>query len=113
MLAFLATGLYMATHFPMAHAAGEEIRYMYRANHVYVLLASLVSFALGLYWAGAKAGWRGKLALAGASLVLAAPFVLVYAFLFEAPRGTPERVATLLGVFLLAAGVLMQWPNRR
>src|SRR5207247_7900718 len=91
MLAVLASGLYMATHFPAAYATGEEVRYIYRANHVYVLLGSLVSFALGLYWTGAKAGWRGKLALAGAALVLAAPFVLVYAFFFEALRGTPRR----------------------
>ena len=39
--AFLGTGLYMARHFPGAYASDEAIRYMYRANHVYLLLASL------------------------------------------------------------------------
>ncbi len=111
-LAFLATGLYLATHFPASYAAGEHIRYAYRANHAYLLLASLLNFALGLYWPGLCAGWRGKLALTGVCLVLAAPFVLLYAFAYEAPRGSPERVATLIGVVLAFAGVLAQWPNR-
>ena len=111
-LAFLGTGLYLATHFPAAYAAGEELRYMYRANHVYVLLASLVNIALGLYWTGARSGWRGKLAFIGAWLALAAPFVLLSAFFFEAPRGMPERPLTFFGVLFALAGVLAQWPNR-
>ena len=72
-LAFVVTGLYLAMHFPAAYGAGEEIRYMYRANHVYVLFAALVNIALGLYWSAAKRGWRGKLALTGTALVLVAP----------------------------------------
>lgn len=112
LLAFLCTGLYMATHFPAAYATGEEIRYLYRANHIYVLLASLIGLTFGLYWSGARPGWRGKLALAGACLVLAAPVALACAFFFEAPQGTPERPMTFFGVLFALAGVLMQWPNR-
>jgi hypothetical protein len=111
-LAFLGTGLYMGTHFPAAYAANEEIRYMYRANHVYLLLASLINLAVGIYWTGLRAGWRGTLASAGTWFLLAAPLVLLYAFFFEAPQGTPERVWTLVGVAMLLAGVLAQWPNR-
>jgi hypothetical protein len=111
--AFLATGLYMARHFPGAYATGEEIRYMYRANHVYVLLASLVNIALGCYWPGPRAGWRGKLALAGGWLVLAALAVLLAAFFVEPPRGSPERGLTFLGVLLTLLGVAAQLPSRR
>lgn len=111
-LAFLGTGAYMATHFPAAYEGHETIRYMYRANHVYLLLGSLINLALGIYRPGSRPGWRGIVALAGSALVLAAPFVLLTAFFFEAPRGTPERAATLLGVLLLLIGVLAQWPNR-
>jgi hypothetical protein len=113
LLAFLATGLYMATHFPAAYAAGEEIRYMYRANHIYVLLASLVCLTFGLYWGGARPGWRGKLALVGACLVLAASAALVCAFFVEPPHGTPDRPITFFGVLFALVGVLLQWPNRR
>jgi hypothetical protein len=44
--------------------------------------------------------------------MLAAPFVLLDAFFFEAPRGMPERPLTLLGALLLLVGVLAQWPSR-
>jgi hypothetical protein len=111
-LAFLGTGAYMATHFPAAYEGHDAIRYMYRANHVYLLLGSLVNIAVGIYRTGTLPGWRGIIGRAGSSFMLAAPFVLLYAFFFEAPRGTPERAATLLGVLLLLIGVLAQWPNR-
>ena len=111
--AFLGTGLYMARNFPAAYAGGEEIRYMYRANHVYLLLASLVDIALGCYWSGARSGWRGKLALAGAWLLLLAPVVLLYAFFAEPSRGAPERGITFIGVLLMLLGVAGQLTNRR
>ena len=111
-LAFLGTGAYMATHFPAAYESHEAIRYMYRANHVYLLLGSLINLAVGIYRPGTRSGWRGIVALAGSALILAAPLALLYAFFFEAPRGTPERGVTLLGVALLLIGVLAQWPNR-
>jgi hypothetical protein len=111
-LAFLGTGAYMATHFPAAYEGHEAVRYLYRANHVYLLLGSLINLAVGIYRPGTQPGWRGKVALAGSALMLVAPLLLLYAFFFEAPRGTPERVATLLGALLLLLGVLAQWPNR-
>ena len=113
LFAFLATGLYMATHFPAAYAAGEEIRYMYRANHIYLLLASLVGLTLGFYWSGARPGWRGKVALVGVCLVLGAPALLGIAFFVEPPHASPERPLTFFGALFALAGVLMQWPNRR
>lgn len=111
-LAFLGTGAYMATHFPAAYEGHETIRYMYRANHVYLLLGSLLNVALGIYRTDTRPGWRGAVALIGSALVLAAPLVLFYAFFFEPPRGVPERPATLIGIVMLLAGVLAQWLNR-
>jgi len=111
-LAFLGTGAYMATHFPDAYAGGEPIRYMYRANHVYLLLASLVNLAIGMYRGSTRPGWRGVLGVTGSALVLAAPLILLYAFFAEPPRGVSERPATLIGAFVLLLGVLVQWPSR-
>src|SRR5207344_1862670 len=85
-LAFLGTGAWMATHFPAAYEGHEAIRYMYRANHVYLLLGSLINLAVGIYRTGSCPGWRGIVALAGSPLMLAAPLVLLAAFFFEAPR---------------------------
>jgi len=86
---------------------------MYRANHIYLLLASLVGITLGLHWTGARPGWRGKLGVIGACLVLAAAVALAGAFFVEPPQGSPDRPITFFGVLFALAGVLLQWPNRR
>ena len=45
--------------------------------------------------------------LLGSLLALAAPAVLCLAFFLEAPRPSPERVLTLLGVWALAVGIAL------
>src|SRR5262245_40414770 len=107
-LAFLGTGAYMATHFPAAYGSDEAIRYMYRANHVYLLLGSLVNLGVGIYRTGTQPGWRGVVGRVGSGFLLAAPILLLYAFFFEPPTGSDERVATFFGVLMLLVGVLAQ-----
>ena len=109
-LAFLGTGLYMASGFPQLYAGNEALRHMYRANHVYLLLASLVNLALGVYFAAPRAGWTALLSRIGSALVILSPFILCYAFFAEAPRASPERTFTFFGVLFAALGVMGQLP---
>jgi hypothetical protein len=106
-VAFLVTGVYMRAGFPDLYAANEVVRYLYRSNHVYVLLASLVNVALGVHLAPVAPGWRATVSTLGSILALAAPVVLCWAFFIEAPKASPERVLTLLGVVALAAGIAL------
>jgi hypothetical protein len=106
-LAFLATGLYMNAGFPDLYAGNEVMRYLYRSNHVYILLASLINVALGVHLTPAAPGWRATVSRVGSFLALVAPVVLCFAFFFEAPLATPERVWTLAGVAALAAGIAL------
>lgn len=106
-VAFLATGAYMRAGFPDLYAANEVLRYLYRSNHVYILLASLINVALGVHLAPTAQGWRATVSRVGSFLALAAPVVLCFAFFFEAPLATPERVWTLAGVAALAAGIAL------
>jgi hypothetical protein len=105
---FLATGIFMRAHFPDLYSANEALRYIYRANHVYILLASLANLALGVHLAGGRTGWRAKLSTVGSILALASPVVLCFAFVFEASKASPDRIVTLLGVFALAFGIAAQ-----
>src|SRR5262247_3362636 len=81
-VAFLATGAYMRAGFPDLYAGNEVLRYLYRSNHVYILLASLVNVALGVHLAPAPPGWRATVSLVGSFLVIVAPVVLCFAFFF-------------------------------
>src|SRR5262245_23409287 len=110
---FLGTGLYMRSGFPDLYASDEALRYMYRANHVYLLLASLVNMALGIYLIAPASGWRAVLSRIGSVLAILSPIVLCYAFFVEVPKASPERVFTALGIFLVALGVIAQLPSYR
>jgi hypothetical protein len=105
--AFLVTGAYMRTGFPDLYASNEVLRYLYRSNHVYVLLASLVNVALGVHLTPVAPGWRATVSLMGSLLALASPVVLCLAFFLEARVVTPERVLTLVGVIAVAAGIAL------
>ena len=104
---FLATGAYIRAGFPDLYATDEVLRYLYRSNHVYVLLASLVNVALGVHLAPVAPGWRATVSLIGSLLALASPAVLCFAFFVEAPVASPERVWTLVGVAAVAAGIAL------
>jgi hypothetical protein len=112
-LVFLGTGLYMRSGFPGLYGGNEALRYMYRANHIYLLLASLVNIVLGIYLAAPEAGWRALLSRIGSVLAILSSVLLCYAFFAEVPKASPERVFTALGVFSLAAGVVAQLPSYR
>lgn len=105
--AFVVTGAYMRAGFPDLYATNELLRYLYRSNHVYLLLASLVNIALGVHLTAAAPGWRGTVSLVGSLLALTAPVVLCFAFFFEAPVPTPERVLTQVGVVAVTAGIAL------
>jgi len=106
-VAFVVTGAYMRAGFPDLYAANEVLRYLYRSNHVYILLASLVNVALGVHLSPAGPGWRTAASLVGSVLALAAPVVLCFAFVIEAPVAQPERVWTLAGIAALTAGIAL------
>jgi len=108
---FLGTGLYMFRGFPDLYGANESVRYMYRANHVYVLLSSLINVAFGIYLVPLQTGWKARLGRIGSALLILSPLLLCYAFFAEAPKATPERVFTGLGVFALLLGVLAHLPS--
>jgi len=105
--AFLFTGAYMRSGFPELYAADEVLRYLYRSNHVYLLLASLVNVALGVHLTPSTPGWRARISSIGSLLALASPVVLCFAFFVEAPVPTPERVITQLGVIAVTAGIAL------
>lgn len=111
--AFLGTGVYLAKGFPELYRHDEALRFIYRANHVYVLLSSLVNLTLGVYLVPASAGWRSIASKLGSCLALASPVILLIAFVVETARVTPDRPLTSLGVALLLVGTLAQLPNYR
>jgi hypothetical protein len=105
-LVFLYTGWYMRSHFPAAYEQREAIRYLYRANHLYIMFSSVLNLVTGRYLVLAKLPWRRALQVAGSIALQAAIVVLITAFFLEPPSGGVLRKATLLGCVLAFVGGL-------
>ena len=103
---FLGTGLYLRTHFPQLHEGNDAIRYQFRANHVYILLASLANALVGLHLVAPEAirSWRAQVQRLGSLFVLLAPPLAGIAFAMEPPRASPERPLTLAAIVALLLG---------
>ncbi len=105
--AFLATGVYMKLGFPGLGPPGDLVRSLFRANHVYLLASGLLNLVVGIYLRPAHTPGRGRCQRAGSILLLAAPVVLLFAFVFDPPRGSFHRPATTLGMLALFAATVL------
>jgi len=97
---FLLT-VYMRLRFPGLYDHNQVVRFLFRANHIYLLASGLLNIAVGTYLAVAPGGWRRNLGIAGLLLYLAAPALLLVAFFYEPPQARPERYLTVIGVVVL------------
>ena len=103
---FLATGVYMRTHFPGIYRGDAGIRMQFRASHIYILLTALLNIGIGTYFFPQAQRWRRVLQRLGSILILPATPLVIAAFFYEPPRGSMQRPVTLLAVILLLAGTL-------
>jgi hypothetical protein len=106
-LTFLATGLYMRMNFPALYGSQEAARYLYRANHAYILYAGLLNLVLGTYLVARREPWKRLAQRLGSGLVVVAPVLLVWAFVVEPSRVVPERPRTSLGAMCALSGTLL------
>lgn len=112
-IVFLLTGLYMRFGFPGLYEEAEVIRFTFRANHVYILLAGLINVTLGIYMSVHHQSWKRHLQSIGSVFILMAPILLIVAFFYEARSGLPERYMTSIGIFSLFIGVICHTPGIR
>ncbi len=106
LLVFLATGVYMRTHFPGVYRGDPGIRMQFRASHIYILLTALLNVGIGSYFFPHGQRWRRVLQRVGSSFVLVATLIVIGDFFYEPPRGSMQRPITLLAVVLLLVGTL-------
>ena len=107
LLIFLATGQYMASLFPGLYEGNEVIRVLYRANHIYLLMAALINLALGIYLIQHGKNDRKYLQWFASVLIVISPMLLLYGFFFESTSTELERPATFWGVVFMLSGVLL------
>jgi hypothetical protein len=112
---FLGTGQYMDKVHDHLRGMDDARRLLFRSTHLYLLFASLVNLALGLYLRPAF-GWRRWVRPVGSVLILATPFLAAAAFFTEPWLSGLERPYSRLAAYGCLAGMLLHlvyWPAGR
>lgn len=109
---FLGTGFYMQLLFPAVYLHNESIRYLFRANHIYILFAGLLNIVVGTYVTFSEKEKQKKMQLAGSWALLLCQVVLMIAFFIEPPQAEPERIITSFGIYLALGGVALHALGR-
>jgi hypothetical protein len=105
--AFAVSGMYLRVKAPSVYLNDEVSHMMFRANHIYILMAGIANVAIGRYVVEAKDFRARFLQSFGMGLMMAASGVLIYAFTLEPLIGSMDRPRTTIGIVLLAAGTLL------
>jgi hypothetical protein len=102
-IAFLATGIYMRRYPAGMQSLDGGTRMVFRSRHIYLLLASLLNLAFGIYLRPASSLARRSAQVFGSMLILTAPAFLLAAFFQEPHRpepGGPFAFTAVIGLFV-------------
>lgn len=107
---FLATGLYLRSAFPELYGDREAVRFLFRANHVYILFSGLLNIMAALIPPASRKPVLQS--LGSLALVLSAP-VFIAAFVLEPSQASPMRPVTVTAAFLALIGAGLFVLTRR
>ena len=103
---FPLTGVYMRRYLADEFTVSDRLRFSVRANHIYILLSSLVHVSFGSYLrVSEKPRWANTQAVA--SLLLIVSTVLVITAFFIEPKAGLDRPFILLPMVSALAGTLL------
>lgn len=106
LVVFFITGIYMQDDFNHLHAGDQVVRYMYRASHIYLLLAAFVLFACSTS-AQPRTGVKLRHIMSD-TLILTGAAVLLAAFCIEPAGKMESREITLLALLSMLVGVTLK-----
>jgi hypothetical protein len=106
-LIFLGTGLLMRLFYSRAFETNYFVRMLFRASHIYILLAGLLNIALGSYLRLSGRKSARSIQVVGSICILLAPILLIGAFFYEPFRQSLNRPMTLYAMILLLTGTLL------
>lgn len=112
LILFIISGQYMGLVYggfsnPELYGHNEAVRYLFRANHIYLLLPALINLLLGSYLTLGKERWHRTMQYIGSALLLASTILLLAAFMIEPPQPSPERPWTYYGLITVFGGALL------
>ena len=105
LMAFIATGQYMDRVHDHLRQTPDVTRLLFRSTHIYLLLASIINLALGLYLSVSPIPWRRGMQRIGSLLLLAGPPLLLAGFSTEPWLSDLARPYTRPAIYGALAGI--------
>jgi hypothetical protein len=107
LIAFAATGQYMAWIHAGLQGMPDGPRLFFRSAHIYLLWGALLNLVLGCYLVRLEGGVLRHLQSFGSLLILAGPFMLGASFFVERHNAELARPIGQLAIFLALGGALL------
>lgn len=107
LIIFLATGQYMGASFPDLYDGNEVVRVLYRANHIYILMAAMLNVTLGIYLIQHHKQDRKIIQWLASILILISPILFLSGFFYESHSVDLDRPFTFWGAVFILSGVLL------
>lgn len=112
LMLFIVSGQYLGLRYqgftnPELYGHNEVVRYLCRANHIYLLLPALINLLLGSYLTLSPQRGRRIAQYIGSGLLLLSAPLLLAAFIIEPPRPSPERPLSYFGLIAVFGGALL------
>ena len=102
---FLGTGIFMGIRFPEIYGENETIRFLFRANHVYILFSSLLNVMAAFSFSMPDKPSKKILYNMGSWLLMISSPLFLAAFIVEPLQASAMRPLTLAGAFACLQGV--------
>ena len=106
LLIFPLTGAYIRIYLADEFAASDRLRFSMRANHIYILLSSLIHIPLGSYLRVSAKQRRANLQNFAPLLLFTSTTLMITAFFAEFKMGI-DRPGALLAMVLASGGTLL------
>lgn len=112
LILFIVSGQYMGLRYqgfvvPELYGHNEVVRYLFRANHIYLLLPALVNLLLGSYLTLSPQRGRRVVQYIGSGLLFVSTLLLLAAFVIEPPQPSPDRPLSYYGLIAVFGGALL------
>jgi hypothetical protein len=113
-IVFLLTGQYMDIYHEHLRGVADGPRMLYRATHIYIMLASIINLVLGVYLSEPQGRMGRVLQRLVSIVVLLAPLLLLAGFFTEPNLADLQRPYSRPALFgLFAAAVLLSVTGSR
>ena len=104
LVVFLLTGQFMHRYYNHMVGVSDGTRLLYRARHIFILLAALLNLGIGIYFSQRQEKWRRILQGLGSALIVTGSVLFMAGFFYEPKLENLYTPLSHWGTYTVVAG---------